>query len=117
MARQLDEDGYRRAGESLKKNSRFVVTFAELALLGIKIPYTTNRIERLMGEVSKRCKHKWMHWSTVGLKDILTIVLRYTNKSVYEDFKKHISKTHHSPEQHTAHSNLQLHSTKILTVM
>ena len=42
-----------------------------------------------MGEVSKRCKHKWMHWSTVGLKDILTIVLvRYTNKSVYEDFKK-----------------------------
>ena len=89
MARQLDEDGYSRAGEFLKKNSRFVVTFAELALLGIKIPYTTNRIERLMGEVSKRCKHKWMHWSTVGLKDILTIVLvRYTNKPLYEDFKK-----------------------------
>ncbi len=89
VARQLQEDGYSRAGEFLKKNSRFVVTFAQLALQGIKIPYTTNRIERLMGEVSKRCKHKWMHWSTQGLKDILTIVLvRYTNKQLYEDFKK-----------------------------
>jgi transposase-like protein len=71
------------------KNARFMVTFAELALEGIKIPYTTNRIERLMGEVSKRCKHKWMHWSTQGLKDILTIVLvRYTNKPLYDNFKK-----------------------------
>ncbi len=89
MARQLQDDGYNRAAEFLKKNSRFVLTFAQLALLGIRIPYTTNKIERLMGEVSKRCKHKWMHWSTVGLKDILTIVLvRYTNKPLYEDFKK-----------------------------
>jgi hypothetical protein len=30
-----------------------------------------------------------MHWSTRGLKDILTIVLvRYTNKSLYDNFKK-----------------------------
>ena len=58
MAMQIEDDGYSRAAEFLKKNSSFVVTFAELALQGIKIPYTTNRIERLMGEVSKRCKHK-----------------------------------------------------------
>jgi len=66
-----------------------MVTFAELALEeDIKIPYTTNRIERLMGEVSKRCKHKWMHWSTQGLKDILTIVLiRYTDQQLYNYFK------------------------------
>ena len=42
------------------RNARFMVTFAELALEDVQIPYTTNKIERLMGEVSKRCKHKWM---------------------------------------------------------
>jgi len=46
-------------------------------------------VERLMGEVSKRCKHKWMHWSTEGLRNILTIVLaRYTNEQLYNQFKK-----------------------------
>jgi len=65
-----------------------MVTFAELALEGVEIPYTTNEIERLMGEVSKRCKNKWMHWSTEGLKNILTIILvRYTNKQLYQQFK------------------------------
>jgi hypothetical protein len=89
IAKELSEDGYLRAAEFIRKNAGFMVTFAELALEGIKIPYTTNKIERLMGEVSKRCKHKWMHWSTQGLKDILTIVLvRYTNKQLYTNFKK-----------------------------
>jgi transposase-like protein len=65
-----------------------MVTFAELALEGVSIPYTTNRIERLMDEISKRCKHKWMHWSTMGLKNILTLVLvQYTDKPLYENFK------------------------------
>ncbi|MFH1130009.1 MAG: UPF0236 family protein [Pseudomonadota bacterium] len=89
IAKELDANGHFRASEFIVKNARFMVTFAELALEGIKIPYTTNRIERLMGEVSKRCKHKWMHWSTQGLKDILTIVLvRYTDKQLYDNFKK-----------------------------
>ena len=65
-----------------------MVTFAELALEGGRIPYTTNRIERLMGEISKRCKHRWMHWSTRGLKNILTLVLVwYTDKPLYESSK------------------------------
>jgi len=44
-----------------------MVTFAELALEDVEIPYTASKIERLMGEISKRCKNKWMHWSTNGL--------------------------------------------------
>jgi transposase-like protein len=73
-----------------------MVTFAELTLEGIEIPYTTNAIERLMGEVSKRCKHKWMHWSTHGLKNILTLILtRYTDKTLYEKFKN--AYIHHQP--------------------
>ena len=89
IARGLEEDGYIRAADFIFRNGRFIITFAQLALQDIKIPYTTNRIERLMGEISKRCKHKWMHWSTEGLKDNLTIILvRYTNRPLYEDFKK-----------------------------
>ena len=65
-----------------------MVTFAEVALEGVRIPYTTNRIERLMGEVSNRCKHQWMHWSTDGLRDILVMVLvRYTDEALYKGFK------------------------------
>jgi len=36
------------------------VTFAMLALKEKDIPWTSNIIEQLMGEISKRCKHKWM---------------------------------------------------------
>ena len=66
-----------------------MVTFAQLTLEDVEIPYTTNKIERLMGETSKRCKHKWMHWSTEVLRNILTIILiRYTNQQLYNQFKK-----------------------------
>ncbi len=116
IAEELDENGYFRALEFILKNARFMVTFAELALEGIKIPYTTNKIERLMGEVSKRCKHKWMHWSTQGIKNILTIVLiRYTNKQLYEEFKKaYINNTNIQWNSLQHNSNLQMHSTKLL---
>jgi len=87
-AHRLRDRGYPRAADFIEKHARFMVTFAELALEGVRIPYTTNRIERLMGEISKRCKHKWMHWSTRGLKNILTLVLiRYTDEPLYEHFK------------------------------
>ena len=88
VARELRARGYPKAARFLERNAGFMVTFAELALEGVKIPYTTNRIERLMGEVSKRCKHQWMHWSTDGLRNILTLVLvRYTDEALYEGFK------------------------------
>lgn len=88
IADGLGERGYTRASEFITRNAGFTVTFADLALEDIEIPYTTNKIERLMGEVSKRCKHQWMHWSTNGLRNILTIILvRYTNQSLYTKFK------------------------------
>ena len=85
---ELEDRGYTKASAFIMKNARFMVTFAELALEDVEIPYTTNKIERLMGEVSKWCKHKWMHWSTNGLRNILTIILvRYTNKTLYGRFE------------------------------
>jgi len=88
VARGLRGRGYPKAARFLERNARFIVTFAEVALEGMRVPYTSNRIERLMGEVSKRCKHQWMHWSTDGLRNILILVLvRYTDEALYEGFK------------------------------
>jgi len=87
-AEELRVQGYPEACEYLEKHTPLLVTFAELALEGIQVPYTNNLIERLMGEISKRCKNKWMHWSTKGLRNILTIILvRYTDREAYQRFK------------------------------
>jgi hypothetical protein len=89
IAKELGEDGYLRAAEFVRKNAGFMGAFTEFALEDIKIPYATSRIERLMGEASKRCRRRRMHWSTQGLKGILTIAFtRYADKSLCEDFKK-----------------------------
>jgi hypothetical protein len=88
LAVQLQSLGYPKASSFIRRNARFMITFAELALEGVEIPYTNNRMERLMGEVSKRCKGHWRHWSTTGLRNILAIVLtRYTNQTLYDKFK------------------------------
>ena len=88
VACELRSWGYPKAAGFLERNARFMVTFAEVALEGMRMPYTSNRIERLMGEVSKRCKRQWMHWSTDGLRNILILALvRYTDAAYYEGFK------------------------------
>jgi len=58
LAEHLKLKGYPKTAAFIKSNARFIVTFAKLALKNIQIPYTSNVIERLMGEISKRCKHK-----------------------------------------------------------
>jgi len=54
IADELETRGYTRASSFIIRNARFMVTFAELAMEDVEIPYTTNKIERLMGEISKR---------------------------------------------------------------
>ena len=89
LAANLKMKGYPKTAAFIKSNARFMVTFAKLALKNIQIPYTSNVIERLMGEISKRCKHKWAHWGTEGLENLLQIILiRYTNPQFYKQFWK-----------------------------
>jgi len=89
IAEKLKREGYYRASKFIARNARLMVTFAKLALEGIIIPYTSNVIERLMGEIAKRCKNRWMHWSTEGLENMLHIILvRYTNPKLYKAFWK-----------------------------
>ena len=58
LAGDLKLKGYPKTSAFIRSNARFMATFAKLALKNIRIPYTSNAIERLMGDISKRCKHK-----------------------------------------------------------
>jgi transposase-like protein len=88
-------DGLDTVARFIKNAANYLVTFARLALKEKCIPLTNNLVERLMGEVAKRIKHKWMHWSTQGLENLLNILLaRYCNKRVYGEMKeKFLSQT------------------------
>lgn len=52
-----------------------MVTAANLALVGIKVPWNTNHAERLMQEMGIRTKKKGMNWTEKGLKAVLNMVL------------------------------------------
>lgn len=88
LAIRLKEQGCARAASFLNTYSNTLVTFARLSLAGIEIPWNSNMIERLMGEISKRVKHKWMRWTTKGLESILKLILvRYTSPWFYRSFR------------------------------
>jgi len=96
LAHELVEDGLTTAAKFLRNSANYLITFARLAINQIRIPYTNTLIERLMGEIAKRVKNKWMHWSTTGLENMLNILLaRYCNKQKYNKLKqKYLNQTH-----------------------
>jgi len=63
---QLDQYGSEKAAGYLRRWLPSIVTFAEQAIEGFEVPWTSNPVERLMGEVSKRCKSQWMRWTATG---------------------------------------------------
>ena len=88
VAEGLRVRGYGGAADYLERRVDVLVAFAELALEGVRVPYTTNRLERLMGEVADRCKNRRMHWSSKGLRCMLMFLLvRYADKAGYEAVK------------------------------
>jgi len=89
LAEELLEDGLTGAAKFLRNSANYMVTFARLAIKQVHIPYTNNLIERLMGEIAKRVKNRWMHWSTTGLENLLNILLtRYCNRGLYDRLKE-----------------------------
>ena len=89
LSRELIEARLPVVARFIKNAANYMVTFARLAMKGICIPMTNNLIERLMGEIAKRVKNKWMHWSTKGLENLLNILLaRYCNRRVYGELKE-----------------------------
>ena len=89
LATNLKEKGYCKAYRFIQNSGNHLLTFAYLALKGLHVPWTSNLIERVMGEVAKRCKNRWMHWSTQGLQNILTFVLiQFTQPQRLQKFWK-----------------------------
>jgi hypothetical protein len=92
MSKELWKLGCRKTAKFIKEYSNSMVVFAKFAMNGIRVPWNSNIIERLMGEISKRTKHKWMKWTTKGLETILNIILvRYCSEENYEEFKNRIT--------------------------
>ena len=94
LANELLKLGCSKAASFIRDYSNTIVTFAVLAFKGRKVPWNSNLIERLMGETSKRTKHKWMRWTTKGLETILNLILaRYVSEESYLVFKHRIMKS------------------------
>jgi len=94
LAEELRELGCFKAASFIRTYSNTIVTFAVLAVKGRKVPWNSNLIERLMGEIAKRTKHKWMRWTTKGLETILNLILtRYVSEESYEVFKSRMMKS------------------------
>ena len=84
---QLDQYGSERAAEYLRRWLPSIVTFAEQTVEGFEVPWTSNPVERVMGEVSKRCKNQWMRWTTEGLEAILQLrLVKYADPEHYQAF-------------------------------
>ena len=92
QAEELLKLGCFKAASFIRGYSNTTVTFAILAVKGRKVPWNSNLIERLMGEIAKRTKHKWMRWTTKGLETIL-ILMRYVSEESYEVFKFRMMKS------------------------
>jgi transposase-like protein len=89
LSKQLFLDGLDVVARFVRNSANYMVTFARLAMADVSVPWTNNLVERLMGEVAKRIKHKWMHWSTKGLENLLNILLaRYCNKRFFDEMKE-----------------------------
>ncbi len=94
LAEELRELGCFKAASFIQSYSNTIVTFAVLAVKGREVPWNSNLIERLMGEIAKRTKHKWMRWTTKGLETILDLILmRYVSEDSYEVFKSRMMKS------------------------
>ena len=89
LAQELVEEGLTAAAKFIRNSANYMVTFARLAARQVRIPYTNNLMKRLMGEIAKWVKNRWMHWSTRGLENLLNILLvRYCNRRLYDELKR-----------------------------
>lgn len=94
LAEELWTLGCQKAASFIREYSNTLVTFAVLAVQGRKVPWNSNLIERLMGEIAKRTKHKWMRWTSKGLETLLNLILvRYTSEDSYERFKRQVMRS------------------------
>lgn len=101
-AARLRQEGCDSAASFVSRSAQPMIVFARLALEHVRIPYTANMMERLMGEIAKRVKNRWAHWSEKGLNNLLTLLLvRYTNRNLYKSAWRNI---YHPTDNHTTNT-------------
>ena len=76
LAAEISTKGMHDAARYIMDHKDHVLTASKLALVGIKVPWTTNHAERLMQEIGIRTKKKGMNWTEQGLRAILNLVLK-----------------------------------------
>ncbi len=90
LAKKLERRELSHASEFLVRNKAYLFTAAVLAIReDLRVPWTTNRMERCMKELGKRTKKKSMRWSVGGLNQILMAVIkRYFMPPEKRNYKK-----------------------------
>lgn len=84
---RLERQDSPKAATYLREWAEATVTFAEFALTQQRVPWTSNVVERAMGEVSKRCKNQWMRWSEAGLESLLWLnLVQYADPEQFAAF-------------------------------
>jgi len=84
---QLDQYGSEKASRYLRQWLPSIVTLAEKAIGGFEVPWASNPVERVMGEVSRRCKNQWIRWTKEGLEALLQFrLVKYTDPEHYRAF-------------------------------
>jgi len=85
--KEMESKGYWRVSNFFRKHMGSILLFAYKKLEGISIPWHNNRMERKMGEISKRMKNKWMKWSDRGAENLASLLMKMRfEKDVYESF-------------------------------
>jgi len=84
---EMDSNGFWRVSRFFRKHMKSILLFAYKKLEGMSIPWHNNRMERKMGEISKRMKNKWMKWSDRGAENLASLLMKMRfEKDVYESF-------------------------------
>ena len=63
-----------QTARTIRREAKALVVFAEVAAHGVRMPATSNGVERTMGMIADRCKRKWARWGG-GLRNQLIMLL------------------------------------------
>ena len=87
FVREMDRKGFWRVSRFFRKHRKSILLFAYKRLEGAAIPWHNNKMERKMGEISKRMKNKWMSWSAKGAENLAGLLMKKKyEREFYEMF-------------------------------
>jgi len=89
---EMESKDYWRVSRFFRKHMKSILLFAYKKLEGISIPWHNNRMERKMGEISKRMKNKWMKWSARGAENLGNLLMKMRCEKEFYEFIDEVMK-------------------------